>query len=260
MTTSILQTTPLSLLESVFQPVDAMIGEVASIVGGEHDPEARAKALTQLDRAADRMNMAGIFMYRHKTATFDSLTASQETLDLPADWGWPLDPADVYDGSGSLIKRMEWKTWDVFKSIQISAHDAVPALISMQSPLDGVMYIYPRVDTGSVGSVKVNYWSRVERPSEHSEIALLPEVREAMITTANFLMAQYRYLKYPNIWRPMQQDAFNTIEGAKAASQRWLGATHQAIFPELSGYALQYSEHTMTNSRLGLAPSYIKVG
>jgi len=259
-TSPLLQTAPLSNLDSVLQPVDAMIGEVASLVGGEEDPLTRAKALVLLDRAADRMNMAGVFMFARKIATYDSLTASQATLDLPADWGWPTDPADVYDTSGNLIKRLEWKTWDIFKAVSISSHDGVPSLISMLSTIDGSAYIFPHIDVGSVGSIQLNYWMRVQRPSEHAEISILPEAREAMITTANFLMAQYRYLKYPNIWRPMQEDAFNTIEGAKAASNRWLGTTHPAAYPDLSGYALQYAEHAMTNSRIGLAPSYIKVG
>jgi hypothetical protein len=237
-----------------------MIGEVASLVGGEQDPAARAMALAKLDRAADRLNASGIFMFMRKTETYDSLVASQETLDLPADWGWPCDPADVYDAGGNLIKRMEWTLWDTYRATIIDPYDAVPSIISLRSELDETASIFPRVDAGSVGSIQLNYWARIQRPSEAEYLSLLPEAREALITVANFLATQHRYLKSPAVWEPMRRDAFNMVELAKGAAQRWLGACHLTIYPELSGYASQYSEHTMTNSRLGIGPAFIKIG
>ena len=77
------------------QTVDGMVGEVADLVGGSDDPEIKAKALKLLDRAADRLNLAGIYLYRRKTVTYDQngsgdldLTNGDTSLNLPSDWAW----------------------------------------------------------------------------------------------------------------------------------------------------------------------------
>jgi hypothetical protein len=233
-----------------------MIGEVAAVFGGDNDPVARDLARVKLDRAADRLNMAGIWAFRRKEETY-TLTDNQESLTLPADFSFPTQPTSVYEGT-DLLASMEWKTYDVFQRIKHSEYSGVPNFISILSPLDGVAYIFPH---GSVGyTLKLNYWARLQRPSEAQEIALIPEAREAMISQGIALMAQHRHLTHPAIWRPLQEEANRVTAGARNASQRWLGAVVNAAYPDLDGYAVPSDIFlSSSNSKLGIGPAYIKI-
>jgi hypothetical protein len=212
-----------------------MVDQVAGLIGGKTNPNTRDKAIQALDRAADRLNSFGIFLYRLKEETYDSLTADQQTLDKPSDWGWPTHTAGAYDSDGDIVARITWVQWDEYRGM-VSGDDTLgtPVYLSLRGLEDGI-YLWPYVDTDEVASIRIPYYARVQRPSEASEIALLPETREALIAGGEFLVMKARYAKLPNVWQPYRMDFERAATAALGASKRWLTAAYQAAYPELAG-------------------------
>jgi hypothetical protein len=222
------------------QAVDGMIGEVASLIGGDDDPEARAKALAFLDRAVDHLNMNGIVSTQRTEATFSTMTLGDTTLTLPSDWGWPDDRAFVYDTSNRLLAVMEWKVWEDFRqfiSPTSSAPNGVPTWLSIRSDLtDQLIYFWSPVDTGKVGKIILPYYKRVQTLSEVSTFTAPKEIREALIMYAEFLMMRYRYKDKPPIWQPFEADAERTMRKAINSTRRATeGGQHFAARPDLTG-------------------------
>ena len=239
--TTHLQVPPETALDDNLQTVDILVDEVASLIGGQGNPDTRNRALRFLDRAADRMNMSGTFLYRRAEKTYDSTDASwaesAETFALPSDWGWPMDAAYAYESGGAKIRRIEWKSWDVFRGLgSDSSLTGAPAYASIRSEKDTqALFIWPKLSITDVDHFVLTYIGRVQRPSEVTSLAILPETREALITGGEYFAARWRYLKNPSIWGPMRKEFLDAIDGARAAANRNLHANHMALYPELVG-------------------------
>ncbi len=239
--TTPLQVPPETSLDSNLQTVDVMVDEVASLIGGQLNAATRDRALRFLDRAADRINMAGTFLYRRAEVTYDSgdaeWVADADQFVLPADWGWPTDAAYSFDPDGTKITRIEWQPWDLFRSLGVDDDTTgAPKYASLRSEKDAVaLFIWPKLDVGETGKMIFTYIARVQRPSEVSSLIILQETREALISGGEYFAARWRYLKQPNVWRPLYKEFLDTIDGAKAAANRNLQANHMSIYPEESG-------------------------
>ena len=245
----VIQTPPDSIFSAHLEPIEAMVSAVASIIGG--DPDARELALTSLDRAADRMNMAQCFLTRWTLKEYTDLTLGQATLEKPFDWGWPLSSAFVLDATDKPIERLEWKRWEIFAAQE--AKTAIPLYLSLRNQFQNDIYIWPQIDTAKVSKIQVPYLAKILRPSEAvaSDLLLVPELREALIAGGIFFVAQHRYLKQPQIWRPLQQDFERCIDLASGASRRWLEAVHDTPYPDTSGNLLyEYDEGNRPGGRL----------
>ena len=220
------------------QPIDFLIDQVCAMIGRSKDPELRSFALTALDRAADDLNGAGVFLFRQKEASFSTFTSGQATLTKPSDWAWPTDPAFCYDTNGNILNRMEWKTWDVFEgTLTYGGMPARPLYLSLRSPLDDEIYVSPTIDPTTLASIKIAYLARIQRPSEatNSTIKLTPEAREALIRGGEAYAMRTRYAKYAPIWTPFWAQFKEAILTAQAADRRWLAATHPSAVPEMMG-------------------------
>jgi hypothetical protein len=220
------------------EPVESMISEVASLVGGADSPTDRAKAMTCLDRAADRLNGMGSFFCQKKEEAYTSsdLTNNQEILEFPSDWGWPDGPAYNFDSGGDMIGRIEWKPWDIYREINKDPNSDIPQFATIKDFRTGI-YLYPKIDTAKVDTIRVPYIARVMRISEAagSDLLMPAELREALISGGSYFMTQYRYLRQPQVWQPMYTDFMNAARGAAAASQRWLNSTNMTPWVDTEG-------------------------
>lgn len=200
--------------------VDLMVSEVAGLLHEEDDPNIRTKALASLDRAADRMNSRGLYVYARTQATYDTLVSGQTTLPLPTDWGWPMNPVQVFSSDGALTGIVEWMNWDEFGRRKISGSlVGNPYYISI---MDGTVleaHLYPTIGDGTA-TIIVPYARRIPRPSTSDELLILPETREALITWGQALILQYRYPDKPGVWQPMLADAIRQTQLAKASAAR----------------------------------------
>jgi hypothetical protein len=236
-TDKLTQLPPESTLSNVKQPVDVMIDEVAGLIGGSTDPASRTKATRALDRAADWMNMSGVYMYRRKTYTTESVTADQTQIETPGDWGWPEDVPRVYNASGDIVGRMEWLDWEPFKSLQADGDptSSVPSYASIRSELDEIIHIYPAIDTNNVSEIQFDYLARIQRVSENTEIYALPETREALICGGEAFAMRFHYASRPRIWEPFWMHFTKAIRNAKATSWRFRQVVHTNATPGESG-------------------------
>lgn len=235
MADDVLQVAPESLLSVTFQPVEIMIDEVAGLVGGTEEPDTRNKAILALDRAADWINMSGIFMYTRKELSVTSFTADQQTLDRPADWGWPDEGARVYDPDGDLLDPLEWLDWDAFQQ-QIEVSDSsVPEWLSMRSDLNDNISVYPYIDNTQIGEIVVPYLTRITRISENNEVLVTPETRESLICGGEAYIMRRKYKNTPNIWTPFWRQFTNSITLAKGAADRYRQVVHTGARPDESG-------------------------
>ena len=225
------------------QPIDKMIKQVARVFGNENDPEAKANALDYLDRAADRMNMWGVYLFARRVKEYSIAAADiadgDTTFDFPADFAWPTDQCTAEDTAGELVGQPQWLAWEDFQRLgRQDANSSVPQALSYpnelgsstspESTIDGKIHVFPAFGSGDFDKLTVAYFARIPRPSEvfdAENIRILPEAREAMLTSAVALAAQTRHLTKPNIWVPMLKEAEGWFTRAKAAAQR-----QQAIF------------------------------
>lgn len=216
-----------------------MIGQVASLIGGDDDPDVRTLSMGFLDRAIDELNMNGIVLTQRKEATFDSLTNGQQTLTFPSDWGWPSDRTFIYDNSNRLLRVIEWKVWEHFRMLindTDTTNYGVPEFVSVKSDLtDQLIYVFPFIDSSKVGKIIIPYFTRVSRISEVSTFTALPEIREGIIRYAEFFVMRYRYKDRPAIWGPFKADAVETMRRAIVAARRSEVGWHMGAIPDESG-------------------------
>lgn len=220
--------------------VELMIQEVSDLIGGAGDTDVREKAIRMLDRAADRMNAMGVWLFRRKENLFGSFTSGQSTLTMPSDWAWGTDPMVAYDVSGNAIQVIEWKTWETYRMLlqtTTSNITNVPAFASLLNELDGLFYLYPYIDPAKVDSIKATYFARLLRISEvtDGDVYLTPESRECLITGGQAMMIRQRFLTKPAIWAPMMADFERMVLLAKSAAFRQQQAEHIAASPNESG-------------------------
>ena len=101
----ILQLQPNTFLGTA-NPIDDMIAMTAALIGGQGDPEAEALALKYLDRASDRMNGKGVWLFGQKektyTATNVDFTSGSSTVLLPSDFAWGMDGVRCMKNDGAL--------------------------------------------------------------------------------------------------------------------------------------------------------------
>lgn len=215
--------------------IDGMVSEVASLIGGEGDPNVKAKALKSLDRAADRMNMAGLYLFRRKEVNYQTAAAGgsgttllendDQTLPTPSDWGWPERSVVAIDSNSNRLKQLFWQPWETFRLI--SAQDTtsasgIPEFISIRNELEALLHFWPPIDTDSVAEIIVPYYARILRPSEVSDSNLFAsnEVIEALITGGEAFMMRFRHKNQPQQWLPFWNDFKDAITMAKGASHR----------------------------------------
>jgi hypothetical protein len=209
--------------ESLFSPtaVDFLVTEVAGLLHEEDDPSVRTKALAALDRAADRMNSRGVYVYTRTQETYDSLVEGDSTVVLPSDFGWPMNPVQILDANNQVTGIVEWLNWDEFSRRQTyGVSSGKPYFISI---LDGSLLqatVYPAVGAGQVSKLVIPYARRIPRPSQSDQLLILPEVREALITGGQALILQYRYPDKPGVWQPMLADFIRQTQLAKASGAR----------------------------------------
>ncbi len=207
---------------STFQPIDAMLGEIASLVGGEDDPDCRALALRKLDEAAGRVNLATVGLWTLREAT-PTVTAGTATVTLPSDWGWPYGDARFEEADGDVARYVKWVTWDVWYGLNSARADSdLPAYISIRNEVrDGTAYLYPTPNTEAAAyTLKLPYLTRIQRPSEASTLYLTDELRTVLVAGGQALLARHRFLQQPAIWAPLQQDFHLLLQQYRAAADR----------------------------------------
>lgn len=245
---------------ALLQPYQVIVDEVAALVGGQDDEEMREKARILVDRAADHMNMAGVYLHQLKEATYTATVdypAAVEKLALPSDWGWPEGHFYTFtsDGSGGhkLYSQCDWVDWPTFikyrqRTAVSDRSDGKPKLASIRSEVeDGNIYFYPYPDPDGVSQIVVPYFSRIARPSETTLLLVTPEIRECLITGGQAMMMQYRHAKLPGVWRSWQNDFERTIEKAKAADARRQQALYywaQVDVPPIQPYYHSYGYYS----------------
>jgi hypothetical protein len=222
------------LTNPTIQTVDGMVGEVAGLVGGKDDPEVKAKAIKLLDRAADRLNLAGVYLYRRKIVTYDQagsgdldLTNGDTSLTLPSDWAWPEKDAYALNSDGDAVGKLTWVGWDVYQAYALrdtTNAEGIPTLISIRNELDALAYVWPPIKTGNsdVDTLQVTYFARLLRPSEvtDSNLYATQETAEALISMGQALMMQFRHKNQPSLWIPFAKEAKEVFRQAKAAAHR----------------------------------------
>jgi len=214
-----LQTPPLDLFVGEEQQVDAMVGEVAGLIGGDDDPDARGKAIVELDRAIARLNQVGIFLYRTQRKTY-TLVEDQATLDLPTDFAWPADPI-VGIRANKTQTVMAWVPWQEFRlRSDDSTKKGGPEVISILAEEDDVAHIFPKVQLSAVTSIEMTYYRRLQSLSEATEIFITRETREAIITGGEALTMRYRFKDQPRVWEPFMRDFERQMTLAKGAAGR----------------------------------------
>jgi len=214
---------------------DTMISEVAELGGDPTDPDLRTKAIRALDRAADRLNMRGHWLFRRKTLTYSTtgsgdqlLSADDSTLTLPSDWAYGIDPIRVLGADSDLNRIGEWKSWAWLQGYKTdSDFSGVPSYFAIKSELDLVAHFYPSLDTSTTTAIEMTYVARVQRPSEASSLSITPETREALISGGMALFAQWRWVNMPQVWQPLLKDFYYNIKLARASTKRALGELHQ---------------------------------
>lgn len=220
-TDPLIQTPPVSNTSN--SAIDMMIGQVAGLIGGDDDPDARQVAISFLDRAVDELNMNGIVLFQRREVTFTPADGAT-TLALPSDWGWPDDRGFVYDASTRLINIIEWRPWEQFRGLISKTGDtnfSVPAFMSIKTEVnEALIYVYPYISSNKVSSIIIPYFARVSRLSEVSTLTISNEIREGLIRYAEYFVMRYRYKDKPAIWTPFKADAAETMRRAIIAARR----------------------------------------
>jgi hypothetical protein len=234
---------PETTLDNARQPIDVLIGEVAKLIGGSDDPDAKAQALISIDRAADWMNKSGIYLYNKRTKSYTSgdFSDGDGSLDLPTDWGWPHHPIIVYDENGARVIRGEWLEWEEFRPyIQdldtADQNKGRPQYFSIRDEFqDAKVYCYPFIDSTQVQQIDVVYFKRVPRPSEVETLYISPETRECLIIGGEAFTMRFRYARNPNVWQPFWKQFQDSITLAKGVAHRRMQATRGLVTPMEEG-------------------------
>jgi hypothetical protein len=208
-------------------PIDGMIGAAGSLMGFKNDPEFREEALKYLDRAADRMNAAGVWLFARKEKSYTSaaadFAAGSTYVTTPNDFAWGSHGGRCLDASGNLVSQLEWLDWAVFKPLADNSptRTGEPRYCSILNQFDAKVYVYP-LFSSTVSSFKMPYFARITRPSEETgaDLLLTAEAREAMLTGAEAFLMRWRHSAAPAIWKPFMDDFDDRIRIARSASHR----------------------------------------
>ena len=235
---NLLQTPPLTT--GALAAVETMVQDVADLIGGAGDPDVRAKAIRMLDRAADRMNASGVYLFRRKEASFTSFTNGQSTLTPPSDWAFATDPMTCFDSLSRVNNVVEWKSWEIYRQqlvVSPTNINGVPSYATQLSEMDATIYLYPYIDSSKVSTIKATYFARILRISELTDanVYLTREAAECLVTGGMALMTQNRFLSKPAIWGPMMADFDRMIQATKQVAFRNQQAEHMGIRPDESG-------------------------
>lgn len=215
-----------------------MVDEVARLVGAPDDPELRTAALIALDRAADRMNMAGLYLYRRKQAAYGGILDGSTTVDLPSDWAWPIGQIEILGSDGSLVRVSDWVEWDTYRREAIDPTSVgVPLWFTILSEFDAKAYFYPGWDSTQTTSLNLTYCARIQHPSEASDDQLYftGETRECLISGGQFLIMQHRYAGQPGVWAPYKGDFDRNIKLCRASAARQLAGAKRQIQVDTTG-------------------------
>lgn len=232
--------TPDTTTHTDIQPIDRLIGEVAAYLGGEHDPLARSKAVSFLDRAADRLNAFGTFLFTRKEVVYTDISAGDTTVPIPSDFGWPVDPALTRKTSGIRTGGMTWPSYNTFRQVIATrdsskvANRGTPRHITYKSEYDDNFEFWPPADMEEFDEMVVNYLAPVSRPSEVADqesVWLLAPVREVMLMGGIALMMQFRHRAQPNIWLPFMNDFERWLSKARASAYRRQQVEHAVATP-----------------------------
>lgn len=239
MSESLAHLAPESVVLTAIQPIDRLIGEVAAYLGGEDDPIARMKALSFLDRAADRMNAFGVFLFEQREEVYDSISSGDTTIAIPSNFGWPVDPVVARKTGGKVTRIMHWTGYHHFR--QSIAGDttsttarSVPQFITYKSEYDTNFEFWPPANMDDFDEIALSYLSPIDRPSEVSNqaaVRLLAPVRESMLTGGIALMMQFRYQTQPALYKPHMDDFERWLTRARASATRRQQAEHAVITP-----------------------------
>lgn len=214
------------------QPIDAILGAAAGLIGLPDDPRGRALALSCMQAAIDRINAEAIWMFTRKEfqAGQDTpFTAGDTTFALPSDWGFPeAESAYVLDSTGKQMHKLEWKPWEVFRDLTPDPNNGTPRYLSIRSPLDGTAYIWPSADPTTFATLRIPYLRRLTSPMDGTDLVLTPEARHALKAWTEAYVMQRRYKDKPPIYIPFWQ-------AAKEALLAALGADNRRREAELSG-------------------------
>lgn len=211
------------------QPYEVLVQEIVSLVGGQDDEELVEKARVLIDRAADEMNTAGVYLHQFKEVTYTAAVdypTAQATLPLPSDWGWPEGRIAIYTGDSPVFHRFaNWVDWHTFlkyrtKTAVSDNSDGKPKIAAMKSELDDEVHLYPYPDPDEASQIIIPYFSRISRPSEAALLFITPEIREALIIGGQAKIMQYRHAKLPNVWRPWVDHFERMIDKVRNADHR----------------------------------------
>jgi len=214
------------------EPVDALVSEVAALLGQPDDPKVRSRALSALVRAAARMNARGIWFaarsqhtwtYAASPSSDDEFGDDAQTLTLPDDWAWPARGGLIYDEDGNVLAEPSWTPWHVFRAYTTRNTDSqsgTPKMLSVRSPEDGTVYVWPPIDGDTVKRIELPYFRRIATFTSQDTLFLTPESREALIAGGEFFLVKQRYRDNPAVVAAFWTDFQTAVSGAKAADAR----------------------------------------
>ena len=242
--------------------IDGMVSEVAGLVGGEDNINVKAKAIKALDRAADVLNMSGLYLFRRKEVTYSNAAAGgsgstllalgDKELTTPSDWGWPDPSVMAVDSDGNERGEIFWQSWETFRRMatrDTSNANSTPAWIAIRNEMEEVLHIWPPIDTEVIAQIIVPYFARILRPSEvgDSNLYASQEAIEAMIMGGEAYMMRFRHKNQPQMWLPFWKLFEKTVLLARSAAHRNQQVLDTWAFPGETGYDNQAGN---PNSRL----------
>jgi len=248
-------------------PIDFIINESSALIGGERSPRARDRALRFVDRAAARLNLAGVYMYRRKefdytTSSTPAFTDGATELTMPSDFAWPVDPFLVLGLDGETLNRVEWLPWEVFRALNLQnvQNSFVNyASINGGEANDRTIYVYPPIDADKTGTLRVTYFTRVPKPSllmgtDAENLAMSEETLEALLTGTEYFVMRHRFKHNPQAVLPYLKEFDRVVTQAKGAAARIQDPLHVWARPDESGRASGY-----TDQAVGRRTTYIRI-
>lgn len=222
--TDLIQLVPVSAVPSDTQ-MDEIVGDLAVLMGSPEDPEVREMVLRALDRAATRLNMAGIGLCQVREFTATTFTVGQYTLDISSltDWLSPWGNVLLYGTDGGIGQEVYWVPWGRLRETQdqyAPTTTDVPEYCSIQYPDQQLIHFNTTLDPGVIGRVVVPYMARVPRPSRASSLAVPEEVLEALQEGATYFLMRQRFKNQPPIWLPYERTFAAALLGAKQSVNR----------------------------------------
>jgi hypothetical protein len=253
-------------------PIDSIINEAASFIGGSADPRSRKMVEDALDRSARRMNLAGLYLFNYVTQEYTTgvtpgdfeFTTGQAHLVAPADFGWPTDPFITKTSASETLSIVEWLSWNDFQKMQNSGSAAgAPQYASIMNEFEDTtnmlpkIHFWPKVDTNMVSTMEMSYFRRITKPSQArdgSSLYLTDETLECLLTGAEYFIMRHRYKENPRMWKEFQQEFTRCMTQARAASSRRQQAFHSWMWPDETGN-LSVNPYQYVGSR----PTYLLI-